>query len=75
MRRYPELRALIQSAGETCGDLVAHLNLSKASLSARMNAKIPFSTEECYAILSHYEEDERQIYKFFPPRGVPKKWR
>lgn len=70
MRDYSKLRGKIREVLGSESKYAILLDLSEASISAKLNGKVPFSIEEIDKSVKILEIPETQIYEYFFTKKV-----
>lgn len=70
IRDYSKLRGLIREKLGSESNYASLLNLSEASISAKLNGKVPFSIEEMDKTISKLDIPTNQIYEYFFTKKV-----
>ena len=69
MRPYHALRAELYGAGVTHAQLARRLRIGTTTLSRKLNAKSPWTLDECYQVLGLLGKPYEQIPQIFPRDG------
>lgn len=69
MRPYARLRGLMVANGDTRRDVANALLIGVTNVSLKMNAKVPWSSEEMWTLMERYDVDPKDMAAVFPRRG------
>lgn len=64
------LKYIMQKKGDTVEELAEHLNITRATLSAKINNKTEFKLSEIVGISRRYELTDNQIREVFTGGGL-----
>ena len=69
MRPYHALRSELYSDGITHAQLARRLRIGTTTLSRKLNAKTPWTLDECYRVLDLLGKTDVQLSAIFPRDG------
>lgn len=69
-RPYAMLREVLRDNEMTGAELAEELGLSSSSISLRMNAHLPWTASEMWAIMHMFDIPAKRFHEVFPDKGI-----
>lgn len=69
-RPFNKLRGLLREYDLECKDLADVLNISKASVSRRMNALGEWQLSEIWQVMEYLRIPANRMHEYFPMKGI-----